>query len=168
MMARRWRTSSSRTIGRGGRVIIPAFAIGRVEEVIYWLKKLEEAGRIPAVPVFLDSPMALKALQHYTEHADELDPDVRPGRGQVSAFMTKRFQAITSDRQSSELTASRVPSIIISSSGMATGGRLLRHLKVDAAGREEHGAVLGLPGRGHARPATCWRARAKSRSTASW
>jgi metallo-beta-lactamase family protein len=120
----------TRTIGRGGRVIIPAFAIGRVEEVIYWLKKLEDSGRIPAAPVFLDSPMALEALQHYTEHADELDPDVRPGRGQVSAFMTKRFQAVTSDRQSSELTASRVPSIIISSSGMATGGRLLRHLKV--------------------------------------
>jgi metallo-beta-lactamase family protein len=119
----------SRTIARGGRVIIPAFAIGRVEEVIYWLKKLEESGRIPAVPVFLDSPMALEALKHYTEHANELDPDVRTGRGQVSAFMTKRFQAITSDRQSSELTASRAPSIIISSSGMATGGRLLRHLK---------------------------------------
>jgi metallo-beta-lactamase family protein len=120
----------SRTITRGGRVIIPAFAIGRVEEIIYWLKKLEDAGRIPVVPVFLDSPMALKALEHYTEHAQELDPDVRPGRGHVSAFMTRRFQMVTSDRQSSELTASRVPSIIISSSGMATGGRLLRHLKV--------------------------------------
>jgi metallo-beta-lactamase family protein len=120
----------SRTIARGGRVVIPAFAIGRVEEVIYWLKKLEESGRIPSVPVFLDSPMALEAMKHYTEHADDLDPDVRPGRGQVTAFMTKRFHAVTSDRQSSELTASRMPSIIISSSGMATGGRLLRHLTV--------------------------------------
>jgi metallo-beta-lactamase family protein len=120
----------SRTIGRGGRVVIPAFAIGRVEEVIYWLKKLEDAGRIPVAPVFLDSPMALLALKHYTERADELDADVRPGRGQVSAFMTKRFQMLTSARQSADLTRSRTPSIIISSSGMATGGRLLGHLKV--------------------------------------
>ena len=120
----------SRTIARGGRVIIPAFAIGRVEEVIDWLKKLEEAGRIPVVPVYLDSPMALQALQHYSGHADELDPDIVPARGQVSAFVTKRFQAVTTARQSSELTNSRVPSIIISSSGMATGGRLLSHLKM--------------------------------------
>jgi metallo-beta-lactamase family protein len=120
----------SRTIARGGRVMIPAFAIGRVEEVIYWLKRLEDEGRIPTVPVYLDSPMALQAMKHYAEHADELDADVRPARGEVSAFMTKRFQAVTSDRQSTELTAVRTPSIVISSSGMATGGRLLRHLKV--------------------------------------
>ncbi|HEX7487249.1 MAG TPA: MBL fold metallo-hydrolase [Vicinamibacterales bacterium] len=119
----------SETIARGGKVIIPAFAIGRVEEVIYWLKKLEDAGRIPAVPVFLDSPMALEALKQYTERANELDPDIAPGRGQVSAFMTKRFQAVSTPRQSSELADSRTPAIIISSSGMATGGRVLGHLK---------------------------------------
>ena len=65
--------------GAAGRSIIPAFAIGRVEEVIYWLKKLEDAGRIPVVPVFLDSPMALEALEHYAERAGELDPDVQAG-----------------------------------------------------------------------------------------
>ncbi len=119
----------SATIGRGGKVVIPAFAIGRVEEVIYWLKKLEEAGRIPVVPVFLDSPMALEALKHYAERAGELDPDMRPARGQVSAFMTKRFQAVTTPRQSAELVGSRIPAIVISSSGMATGGRVLSHMK---------------------------------------
>ena len=50
------------TVGRGGRVIIPAFAIGRVEELLYWLKRLEEEGRIPVLPVFVDSPMAIDAL----------------------------------------------------------------------------------------------------------
>ncbi len=119
----------SATIGRGGKVIIPAFAIGRVEEVIYWLKKLEDAGRIPVVPVFLDSPMAVEALKHYSERAGELDPDVRPARGQVSAFMTKRFQAVATPRQSAELAGSRIPAIVISSSGMATGGRVLSHMK---------------------------------------
>jgi metallo-beta-lactamase family protein len=117
------------TIERGGRVIVPAFAIGRVEEVIYWLKKLEDEGRIPIVPVFLDSPMALEALKYYSERASELDPDIRPAQGQVSAFMTRRFQMVTSTRESAELSKSKYPSIIITSSGMATGGRLLAHLK---------------------------------------
>ncbi len=119
----------SRTVERGGKVIVPAFAIGRVEEVIYWLKKLEDAGRIPVVPVYLDSPMAVEALEHYSDRADELDPDIVPARGQVSAFMTKRFQTVATPRQSAELAASRVPSIVVSSSGMATGGRVLGHLK---------------------------------------
>lgn len=117
------------TVKRGGKVIIPAFAIGRVEEVIYWLKQLEEAGRIPTVPVFLDSPMALEALKHYQQRANELDPDMQTPRGQVSAFMTRRFQVIATPQQSGDLVGSRIPSIVISSSGMATGGRVLNHLK---------------------------------------
>lgn len=119
----------SETVKRGGKVIIPAFAIGRVEEVIYWLKRLEEAGRIPSVPVFLDSPMALEALKYYQQRANELDPDMQTPRGQLSAFMTRRFQIIATPQQSSELVGSRIPSIVVSSSGMATGGRVLNHLK---------------------------------------
>jgi metallo-beta-lactamase family protein len=122
-------TIVSETMARGGKLIIPAFAIGRVEEVIYWLKKLEDAGRIPVVPVFLDSPMALEALRYYSQRANELDGDMRVVHGQVSAFMTKRFQTVSTPRQSAELVGSRIPAIVISSSGMATGGRVLSHLK---------------------------------------
>ena len=117
------------TIAQGGKLIIPAFAVGRVEEVVYWLKKLEEGGRIPIVPVFVDSPMAVEALQYYTRRAGELDADVRAGRGELSSFVTTRFQTVTSPQQSADLVASRMPSIVISSSGMATGGRVLNHLK---------------------------------------
>jgi metallo-beta-lactamase family protein len=117
------------TVERGGKLIIPAFAIGRVEEVIYWLKRLEEAGRIPVVPVMLDSPMAIEALHYYSRRNGELDPEMRTGRGEISAFVTRRFQQVSSPQQSAELVASRLPSIIISSSGMATGGRVLNHLK---------------------------------------
>ena len=116
------------TIDQGGKLIIPAFAIGRVEEIIYWLKKLEEAGRIPAVPVFLDSPMAVEALKYYARRANELDPDMQGSRD-ISAFMTRRFQTVTTSRRSAELVGSRIPAIVISSSGMATGGRVLNHLK---------------------------------------
>src|SRR5262249_34576674 len=61
---------------RGGKLIIPAFAIGRVEEVLYWLKRLEDERRIPVLPVFVDSPMAAAALQFYSSRLDELDADL--------------------------------------------------------------------------------------------
>ena len=117
------------TIAGGGKVIIPAFAIGRVEEVIYWLKRLEEARRIPTVPVYVDSPMAVDALRHYANHSRDLDPDMRSGRGQMGAFTTQRFTAVASPQQSKEVQASALPCIVISASGMASGGRVLHHLK---------------------------------------
>jgi len=117
------------TVKRGGKVIIPAFAVGRVEEVIYWLKRLEAAGRIPVVPVYLDSPMAVEALHHYSSHSRDLDPDMQTEHGQMSAFTTRRFTAVSSVVQSKQIQASPAPCIVISSSGMATGGRVLHYLK---------------------------------------
>jgi metallo-beta-lactamase family protein len=125
------------TAGRGGKLIVPAFAIGRVEEVLYWIKQLEEARRVPELPVYLDSPMAAEALKYYSARARELDPDVQPTRRDVSAFATARFQIVASPQQSKELTRSPDSSIIVSSSGMATGGRVLHHLK-DALPNPRH------------------------------
>jgi metallo-beta-lactamase family protein len=116
-------------VRRGGKLIIPSFAIGRVEEVLYWIRLLEANGRIPALPVFVDSPMAVDALRFYGGRTAELDPDVRPAHSSVAAFSTTRFQTVASVQQSKELTASRRPAIVIASSGMATGGRVLHHLK---------------------------------------
>ena len=65
----RWRASSTRPSNRSGKVIIPAFAIGRVEEVLYWLKQLEDSSRVPVLPVYVDSPMAVEALEFYRRHA---------------------------------------------------------------------------------------------------
>jgi metallo-beta-lactamase family protein len=118
------------TVARGGKLIIPAFAIGRVEELLYWIKRLEEEGRIPVLPVYLDSPMALDALKFYSARYRELDPDMRPGAHEVSAFATRRFEEVHTPQQSKSVTASKKPAIVISSSGMATGGRVLHHLKV--------------------------------------
>ena len=116
------------TVDRGGRVIIPAFAVGRAEEVLYWLKKLEDTGRLRPLPVYLDSPMAVAALNFYARHERELDPDVRAGTGEISAYATKRFQPVASARESRDVVESRGPAIVISASGMATGGRVLHHL----------------------------------------
>jgi metallo-beta-lactamase family protein len=142
------------TAARGGRVIIPAFAIGRVEELIYWVRRLEMQHRIPVLPVFLDSPMAIDALARYKQRVQELDPDMQPEahdekaphgpadrdnpkemrreharhERQVSAFATERFRTISTAIESRQLTQSKTPAIIISASGMATGGRVLNHL----------------------------------------
>ena len=118
----------SETFAAGGKLIIPAFAIGRVEEVLYWIKTLEDAGRIPVLPVFVDSPMAAKALEFYESRVEELDPDVKPPAKSVRAFATERMTTVASAQQSIELVASRKPAIVIASSGMATGGRVLFHL----------------------------------------
>jgi metallo-beta-lactamase family protein len=130
------------TAARGGKLIIPSFAIGRVEEVLYWLKRLEAENRIPILPVYIDSPMAIGALQFYSSRLTELDAELQPEtRGlspelklrpqalrHVSAFATTRMTTIASPQQSADLIASRQPSIVIAASGMATGGRVLRHL----------------------------------------
>jgi metallo-beta-lactamase family protein len=115
------------TLAKGGKLIIPAFAIGRVEEVLYWIKRLEDTSQIPRLPVFLDSPMALDALRYYANRAAELDDDIR-STVEMQRFFTARFQPVSSAQQSSELVRSRIPSIVVSSSGMATGGRVLHHL----------------------------------------
>ena len=153
------------TADRGGKMIVPAFAIGRVEELLYWIKRLEGQKRIPVLPVFVDSPMAVAALARYTERLRELDPDLQPEEQdeiaphspaahepkrvrqkeaheerEVCAFCTERFRTIASAQESKELTASRMPAIVISSSGMATGGRVLHHLK--AALPDERNTVV--------------------------
>lgn len=143
------------TAERGGRIIIPSFAIGRVEELLYWLKRLEDDKRIPVLPVFLDSPMAIEALSRYQQRLAELDPDMKPEsqdekaphgpadheervserqrhaqhERQVCAFCTERFRTISTAAESKQLTQSKMPAIVISASGMATGGRVLHHLK---------------------------------------
>jgi metallo-beta-lactamase family protein len=125
------------TIERRGKVIIPAFALGRVEEILYWINRLEQERRIPVVPVYVDSPMAAAVLRAYRSRLDELDPDISEvpaGRDaarafqRLCAFCTQKLKVIVSIPESRAVQESKTPSIVISSSGMATGGRVLHHL----------------------------------------
>ena len=116
------------TAEKHGKLIIPSFAIGRVEEVLYAIKQLEDAGKVPLLPVYVDSPMALHALKFYERHAHELDGDIGRRRGEVSAFCTKRFTPVVSAQESRDVVERSGPYIVISASGMATGGRVLHHL----------------------------------------
>jgi metallo-beta-lactamase family protein len=117
------------TLKRGGKLIIPAFAIGRVGEVLYWLRRLENERKIPVLPVYVDSPMAAEALRYYTSRVGELDAEMRPAEKGVLTFGSARFQTVTTPQESKQLTASQKTSIVISASGMATGGRVLHHLE---------------------------------------
>ncbi len=81
------------------------------------------------LPVFLDSPMATRALQFYSSRHDELDVEMKPAAKNVSSFATERLTTVASPQQSKELVASKRPAIVIASSGMATGGRVLHHLE---------------------------------------
>jgi len=129
----------SDTVARGGKVIIPAFALGRTEELLYWIHVLEERGAIPRLPVYLDSPMAASVLIEYRKRLDELDPEIREmatfdghgaahGHREVCAFCTARLKVVASIQESRAVQESREPAIVISASGMATGGRVLHHL----------------------------------------
>ena len=118
-------------VARGGKIIVPSFAIGRTEEVLYWIKKLEEQKRIPVMPVYVDSPMAAGALQFYKERVDELDPDLSAGAAgqrQVSVFATERLTVVETLEQSKAVRQTPGSAIVIAASGMATGGRVLHHL----------------------------------------
>ena len=127
------------TVKRGGKVIIPAFALGRVEELLYWIQRLEQQRRIPELPVYVDSPMAAKVLEQYRSRLEELDPDVAARRGgrdgarraaerQLCSFCTAKLTVVTAIGESRAVQESSTPAIVISSSGMATGGRVLHHL----------------------------------------
>jgi len=139
------------TTGRGGKLIIPAFALGRVEELLYWLHRLETEGAIQMLPVYVDSPMAREVLDEYRNRLDELDPEIekmaqnvdRSGRRQFCAFCTDRLKVIATIAESRAVQESQEPSIVISASGMATGGRVLHHLV--RALPDERNTVL-LPG----------------------
>jgi metallo-beta-lactamase family protein len=128
-VAERFARAVSLTIGRGGMVVIPAFAVDRTELILRLLDQLAEAGRVPRVPVYVDSPMASAALGVYRrailEGWDEIRPELL---GDDEPFSAGQLIEVRSVEESRELTLSEDPAIVVSASGMATGGRILHHL----------------------------------------
>ncbi|QZY44693.1 MULTISPECIES: MBL fold metallo-hydrolase RNA specificity domain-containing protein [Mycolicibacterium] len=115
------------TVDRGGTVVIPAFAVGRAQALLYYLWRLHSAGRLPGIPIYLDSPMAINAsdLLGAFPRDHRLPPEVYDDMCALATY--------TRDTdESKKITASREPKIVISASGMATGGRILHHLKAFA------------------------------------
>ncbi|HBR69704.1 MAG TPA: MBL fold metallo-hydrolase, partial [Rhodospirillaceae bacterium] len=112
------------TAARGGVVVIPSFAVGRAQTILYYIHKLKEARRIPDIPVFLDSPMAIDATNLWQKYHGE-----HRLSAQECARICSVVKYVHTPDESKALNQHSVPCIIISASGMATGGRVLHHLK---------------------------------------
>ncbi|MQC24763.1 MAG: MBL fold metallo-hydrolase [Chloroflexi bacterium] len=115
----------------GGRLIIPAFAVGRAQELIYWLHRLMEAGRVPRIPVFLDSPLASGASKVFGDHSAVFDEETLAfiGIHPQGALRFKELTYVASADESRALNERSGPYIVISASGMCEAGRILHHLR---------------------------------------
>ncbi|MEM7355142.1 MAG: MBL fold metallo-hydrolase [Acidobacteriota bacterium] len=117
------------TLAQGGTVLIPAFAVGRSQQITLVLRRLMKSGQLPEVPIHIDSPMAFKATRIYSRFLDKrnIDPDVYED-GRLKLF-PERVYLHRSVEESKKLNRTPGPKILISSSGMLSGGRVLHHLK---------------------------------------
>lgn len=134
----------TRTVDRGGTVVIPSFAVDRTEVLLYHLRQLHTTGELPDVPIFVDSPMALAALRIYYDAFEQFAADVRPelhDNGEL--FDLPTLQAVHDVEGSKMVSAHRDPAIIIAGAGMATGGRVVHHLKQFLPGPENSVALVG-------------------------
>lgn len=120
----------NRTAKMGGVVLIPAFAIGRTQLLLYLLRELQEEKRIPTLPVFLDSPMAINAVPFYCRHTEDHDLDMLAlTREEGCPILLPNLRTARTREESKALNNLQVPAIILSASGMATGGRVVHHLR---------------------------------------
>jgi metallo-beta-lactamase family protein len=120
----------NRVAKRGGSIVIPAFAIGRTQEFMYYLRQLEDQQRIPKLPVYVDSPMALSATDLYVKHHEDHDLEFtrEEGDGTGDPLCVHHFHLTRTTEESKQINNVKTPCIIVSASGMVTGGRVLHHL----------------------------------------
>jgi metallo-beta-lactamase family protein len=123
------------TTARGGTVIIPTFAVGRAQSLLYHLWRLKQAGRLGLTPIYLDSPMAISATDLLHAHREDhrLSPEVCDATCEVATY-------VRDVEASKAVTANRMPKVILAASGMATGGRVLHHIK--AYGPDRRNTIL--------------------------
>jgi metallo-beta-lactamase family protein len=120
------------TCDRGGKVVIPAFAVGRTQEIVYSMHRLASAGRLPDVPVFVDSPLALNVTEVFRLHPECYDEELREliaHEHRSDPFGFSRLRYVRSVEDSKALNALEGPAVIISASGMCEAGRVQHHLK---------------------------------------
>ena len=136
-------------LARGGVILIPAFAIDRTQEILYMLHELMVDGDLPETPVFLDSPMGIEATALYTRFIAEHDAEMRQYFSeQVNPIFPPNMEVTRTSRDSRKLNSIDGPAIIISASGMATGGRILHHLKLRLPDKRNTVLFVGYQARG--------------------
>ncbi len=117
------------TLQRGGSVVVPSFAVERTQKFLFLLKELMETNQIPRVPVHTDSPMAIKAVQIFLKHGEEFTPETKALVAKYGSPLDwSNFYFDVTQDDSKKINASKYPLIVVSASGMVTGGRVLHHL----------------------------------------
>ena len=117
------------TVNRGGSIVVPAFAVERTQKFVFLLKHMMETSQIPRVPVFCDSPMAIKAVEIFLKHSEEYTDTARDLIQRYgSPLKWPGFTLASTRHESKKINEAKYPCIIISSSGMVTGGRIQHHL----------------------------------------
>jgi metallo-beta-lactamase family protein len=132
------------TAARGGKVLIPAFAVGRTQEILYELHELTRRGELPEIPIFIDSPLAIDATSVFEMHMDSIDNSETLVQQVQQLF---RFDLVRYTRDASEskaLNAMRGPMIVIAASGMAESGRIVHHLAHGAADPRNTILIVGF------------------------
>lgn len=119
------------TAKRGGMLIIPSFAIGRTQTILYLLREMRIRGLIPDLPIFVDSPMAQRVTDVFCRHIDIFDEEAKAVFKKTGKcpILSPSLQFVHTKEESQKINDMRFPAIIVSASGMATGGRVLHHLK---------------------------------------
>lgn len=116
------------SVERGGVLLVPAFAVGRTQTLLYLLRELEDAGTIPTLPVIVDSPMAVSVCRFYQKHTEDHDEEARQAtRRGPRALYPRRMEYSSTVDESKKINNIRSAAIIVSASGMMTGGRVLHH-----------------------------------------
>ncbi len=134
----------ARTVARGGKVVVPSFALERAQEVIYALKRLKEQGRLPDVPVYVDSPLTVKLTDVFRIHPDCFDEETRQALlAGGSPFDFEGLRYVSSVEDSKAIDRSDEPCVIISASGMCEFGRVVHHLVATIENRKNAVLIVG-------------------------
>jgi metallo-beta-lactamase family protein len=119
-----------RTVDRGGKVIVPAFAVGRTQTVVYFLHQLIAAGKLPDIPVYVDSPMASRATEVFRAHPECFDDTTRELLAtHPDLFGERHVRYVEAVNESVQLNSRKEPCVIVAASGMCEAGRVLHHLR---------------------------------------
>jgi metallo-beta-lactamase family protein len=134
-----------RTYERGGKIVIPSFALERAQEIVHALKQLRAKGRIPRIPVYVDSPLTVKITDIFKLHPECYDAETRALiQGKDSPFDFEDLRYVHDKEESKAIDAAKDPSIIIAASGMCEAGRILHHLKATIEGDRNTVCIVGF------------------------
>ena len=127
------------------KIIVPAFAVGRTQDLVMWMKDLVKEGRVPPLPMYIDSPLALRATEIFRRHPECYDQETyRILTTEGDPFVAKYIRYVSSVHESQKLNSMKGPCIIVAASGMCEGGRVLHHLRHAIQDEENVVAIVGF------------------------